>query len=62
MATNYVIWERASRSFVGGAAPLVYAVSADATAQAAVMLAQSQRAADTHRKPTPTYDVVSVTV
>jgi hypothetical protein len=62
MASAYVIWDRSSRTFVGGAAPLVYTVSADATAQAQAMSDKSNRAADSHRKPVPVFDVVTVTV
>jgi len=62
MATKYVIWDRSARAFVGGAQPLLFDQSADATAQATVKSAQSQRVDDSHRKPQPIYDVVSVTV
>lgn len=62
MATAYVIWDRASRSFVGGGRPLVFDQSADAQAQADAMSLRSKRVDDSHRKPLLTFDVVSVTV
>lgn len=62
MPSAYVIWDRTAKAFIGGAQPLVYSVSADATAQIAVKQAQQDRVADSHRFPKPLYDVVTVTV
>jgi hypothetical protein len=62
MATAYVIWDRTSRAFIGGAQPLVYDQSADATLQIATKQKQQDRVADSHRFPKPLYDVVTVTV
>lgn len=62
MATKYVIWERSARSLIGGANPLLFDLSADADAQVVQLKKKSQSVDDSHRKPLPTYDVVSVTV
>ena len=62
MASAYVIWDRSSRTFVGGAKPVVYDVSGDASAQVTILQNQSNRAADQHRSPKPVFDVVTVTV
>lgn len=59
MATVYVIWNRSSKSFVGGAQPQTYTVQADATTQANLLSAADGR----HEKqPKPLYDAVAVTV
>jgi hypothetical protein len=60
VATNmYCIWDQVSRSFVGGAQPLLYPVSADATAQANGLTTKSQA----HEKqPKPSFSVITVTV
>jgi hypothetical protein len=54
-----VIWDRNSKTFVGGGQPLVYTVSADATAQANLMSNASNRH---DKQPKPVFDVVTVTV
>lgn len=59
MASAYVVWNRAAQSFVGGAQPQIFALSADAQ-QAAT---DAYRRAQQHDKlPKPIYDVVTVTV
>lgn len=59
MASTFVIWDRNSKTFVGGGQPQVYTVSADATAQATAL----SNAANHHvTQPKPVFDVVTVTV
>jgi hypothetical protein len=60
MATNmYCIWDGVSRTFVGGAQPLLYPVSGDATTQANTLTTKS---AAHDKQPKPTFSVITVTV
>jgi hypothetical protein len=68
MASAFVIWERRSQSFVGGAQPLVFAASADATE---FLVGRGNPSTSGFKGlydqtkatvPQPIYDVVTVTV
>lgn len=59
MASAFVIWDRTSKSFVGNGQPLLFTLSADATAHASNLTTKS---AAHEKQPKPTFDVVTVTV
>lgn len=60
MASAFVVWERSSKSFIGGAQPIAFPQSADAQAQINKQLLREGRSSGT--KAAKTYDIVTVTV